>query len=90
MESFCKTEDCPASEKLVAFGDSAIDSAELRRHLSVCEFCAAELEFYREYPPSHENVEPAKIPGPLFELADALLQRNRDLTELNKLARRGD
>lgn len=90
MESFCKTEDCPASEKLAAVRDSAMVSERLRQHLAKCEFCAAELEFYRRYPPRDEKVEPVTIPEPLFELADALLHRKRDLTELYKLAGRGD
>jgi hypothetical protein len=90
MESFCKTEDCPASEKLAALRDSATDSEDLRQHLAKCEFCAAELEFYRRYPPRDEKVDPVNIPEPLFELADALLHKKRDLTELYKLAGRGD
>jgi hypothetical protein len=90
MESFCKTEECPASEKLAAMRDSGIDSEDVRRHLANCEFCTAELEFYRRYPPREENVDPGNIPEPLFELADALLHKKRDLTELYKLAGRGD
>ena len=90
MESFYKTEECPASEKLAALRGSVIDSEELRLHLESCEFCTAELEFYRRFPPREEKVEPANIPEPLFELADALLHKKKDLSELYKLARRGD
>ncbi|CAN5620744.1 hypothetical protein BH18ACI3_BH18ACI3_20030 [soil metagenome] len=88
MESFYKTEECPASEQLAALRDYSSDSEELRRHLSTCEFCAAEQDLYRHYPPVEETVVPANIPEPLFELADALLHKRRDLTELNKLAGR--
>lgn len=91
MESFYKTEDCPASERLAGLRDSVSDSEELRLHLAACDFCAAELEFYRRFPPREEKlVEPATIPWPLFELADALLHRRRNLIELNKLASRGN
>ena len=90
MESFYKTEDCPASERLAALRDSVGDSDELREHLATCEFCSAELEFYRRYPPRDEKIELASIPEPLYELADALLHKKRDLSELYKLARRSD
>ncbi len=90
MESFCKTEDCPPSDKVAAFRNTSTDREGLRAHLSRCEFCAAELEFYRHYPPREEKVELPNIPEPLFELADALLHKKRDLTELYKLAGRGD
>ncbi|MEO6334747.1 MAG: hypothetical protein ABIO91_07160 [Pyrinomonadaceae bacterium] len=90
MERFYKTKDCPASEKLAALADSESVGEELRRHLSRCEFCAAELEFYRLYPPREEHVELADIPEPLFELADALLHKRRDVSELYELAGKGD
>lgn len=90
MESFYKTKDCPASEKLAALEDSVSMGEEVRRHLSGCDFCAAELEFYRRYPPGEENVEPADIPEPLLELAHALLHKRRDVSELYKLAGKGD
>jgi hypothetical protein len=88
MESFCKTEDCPASEKLAALRDSVADE-DISRHLERCEFCTAELQFYRRYPPREEKVEAATMPEPLFELADALMHKKKDLTELYKLAGKG-
>jgi hypothetical protein len=90
MESFQKTQDCPASERLAALVDPQNDSDEIRRHLSQCEFCTAELAFYRRYPPREEKVEPVNIPEPLLELADALLHKRKDLSELYKLAGKGD
>ncbi|MEO8573043.1 MAG: hypothetical protein ABI481_03665 [Pyrinomonadaceae bacterium] len=89
MERFYKTKDCPASQKLAALVDP-INDGDLNEHLSECEFCAAELAFYRQYPPQEEQVEPVNIPQPLLELADALLHKRRDLSELYKLAGRGD
>lgn len=57
------------------------DGAEIRKHLAVCEFCAAEVEFYESYPPNAEQdeaIEADSMPTPLFELAEALLIKKRD------------
>jgi hypothetical protein len=89
MERFYKTKDCPASQKLAASVHLVNDSDEFREHLADCEFCDAELEFYRRYPPQEESVEPTRIPRPLLELANSLLHKRRDLSELYKLAGRG-
>jgi len=84
MVKFCKHEDCPTSEDLLAFqtGDMPVsEGAAVRRHLAQCEFCAAEVEFYESYPPvpeQEETVKPGSIPTPLFELAEALLIKKRD------------
>jgi hypothetical protein len=97
MESFYKTKDCPASEKLAMLADHLNDTDEFSEHLSECEFCTAEMEFYRRHPPEGteqaegtEQVEPSNIPQPLLELADALLLKRRDLSELYKLAGKYD
>ncbi len=81
MEKFCKNEDCPASEDLLAFqiGDMPLNEGrEIRQHIRVCEFCAAEVDFYSHFPPAEESVEPSKMPKPLFELAEALLSKKKD------------
>lgn len=83
MAKFCKNEDCPTSEDLLAFqtGDMPLaEGATIRRHLASCEFCAAEVEFYESYPPAaeQETVEADSIPTPLYELAEALLIKKRD------------
>ncbi|MBK9156047.1 MAG: hypothetical protein IPM25_17880 [Chloracidobacterium sp.] len=81
MAEFCKSEECPASDDLLAFqlGDiGPIDGGYIRRHLANCDFCTAEVEFYENYPPASENEAPpaaAPIPQPLFELAEAILTR---------------
>lgn len=89
MASFCKNEDCPPSQLLLAFQNGEIevkDSSAIRRHLCVCEFCAAEVEFYSHYPQAEEEaVEPDKIPPPLYELAEALLGKKEDLAPFYKL-----
>ncbi len=84
MTKFCKNEECPTSEELLAFqiGDMPVsDGYVVRRHLSQCEFCSAEVEFYENYPPTAEHDEPVEadsIPTPLYELAEALLIKQRD------------
>ena len=88
MTKFCKNEDCPASEDLLAFqvGDMSVtEGAGIRRHLAVCEFCSAEVEFYTNYPPAEARIEPTEIPQPLFELAEALLNKKSDDTFFDKL-----
>lgn len=84
MVKFCKNEDCPTSEDLLAFqiGDLPLsEGAVIRRHLAVCEFCAAEVDFYESYPPAgdhSEAVEADSMPTPLMELAEALLIKKSD------------
>ena len=89
---FCKNEDCPPSVELLDFqnGDLLRSRAgEINKHLSTCEFCSAEVEFYSHYPQEEgffEQIESTKIPEPLFELAEALLKnRHADTGSLNAL-----
>lgn len=89
--NFCKNEDCPSSNELLEFQNGDLPRArgtEIRRHLTDCEFCEAEVEFYSNYPQGQDDgrEEPAEIPAPLFELAEALLKnRHGDPTSLNAL-----
>lgn len=90
MVDFSKSEDCPASAELLDFenGDISLErGAAIRRHLSGCEFCSAESDFYARYPLASEDEmpEPTKIPEPLFELAEALLKHRSDNTALDLL-----
>lgn len=89
MSSFCKNEDCPSSDELLAFqaGDMEMPRAgEIIGHVNWCDFCAAEIEFYEHFPPIEVPSEFAEIPAPLFELAAALLNnRDRGTTSLNDL-----
>jgi hypothetical protein len=84
MAKFCKNEDCPTSEDLLAFqtGDMPLSEGKaIRLHLAVCEFCEAEVEFYESYPPvpdKEESIEADSIPTPLYQLAEALLIKKRD------------
>lgn len=88
MSGFCKNEDCPPSQLLLAFQNGEIEvknGAAIREHLGVCEFCAAEVEFYSHYPQADEAVEPEQIPPPLYELAEALFNKKGDVSPLYKL-----
>lgn len=84
MTNFCKSEDCPSSDELLEYQNNdqlKTRRDEISKHLSKCEFCSAEVDFYSRYPQeenSNETVEAAGIPEPLFELAEALL-KNRHL-----------
>ncbi|MET0752990.1 MAG: hypothetical protein ABWZ66_06435 [Pyrinomonadaceae bacterium] len=89
MVTFCKSANCPSSQKLLAFqsGETAEEEARyIRKHLAGCEFCAAEVEFYAHYPQSEETIVEVDIPLPLYELAEALLSnKHKDYSLLNKL-----
>lgn len=91
MIPFCKHEECPSSNELLEFQTGELPHVrcqEIRSHLSTCEFCDAEVEFYSHYPQeegvdSSENVD---IPAPLYELAEALLKnRQADASSLDSL-----
>ena len=87
MTAFSKNENCPPSQVLLAFENGEIetnDSQEIRKHLAICEFCEAEVEFYSRYPQADEPVEPDTIPQPLYDLAEALLT-DRSGSKIKKL-----
>ena len=94
MVTFCKSVDCPSSEKLLSFQEGGIsdnESRNVRRHLSECEFCTSEVEFYARYPQSKEAVKPAEIPFPLYQLAEVLLSnKHKDFNLLNRLLNEND
>ena len=89
MITFCKTKNCPASRELLEFQSDNYffdENEYISTHLKVCEFCAAEVEFYSNYPQAEETVATVEIPIPLFELATALLRNeHKDFSILNKL-----
>jgi hypothetical protein len=96
MGNFGKNEDCPPSQELLAFqnGDIPVsESADLRKHLAVCEFCSAEVEFYERYPQMEESADtPAspEMPEPLRELAVALLGGHSSPNQFERLVRDSD
>ena len=89
MINFCKNANCPSSQDLLKFQRNEISQKEknaVKCHLNACEFCAAEVEFYKHYPQAEEKIEATEIPKPLYELAKALLgNRRNDFSMLNKL-----
>ena len=88
MSNFRKKEACPASDRLLLFQIGAVSAAAeenaIRRHLGICEFCAAEVAFYADYPPVDESVEVERIPAALFELASALLKNDSSSSRLSR------
>ena len=89
MVTFCKSVNCPSSQQLLAFESDDVSVEErgkIEDHLSECDFCASEVEFYAHYPQAEETVAKVEIPIPLYELAEALLgNKHKDFLVLNKL-----
>lgn len=89
MINFCKNSTCPPPQKLLAFqtGENLRGETRIvREHLTICEFCAAEVEFYARFPPSEEVCSDAKIPPALYQLAEALLGGSqKNFAQFNKL-----
>lgn len=96
MATFRKQEDCPTSQQLLAYqlGDLELSASRpIGRHLGVCEFCTSEVAFYERYPVARETEEsPAetKMPEPLFELAEALLNRKRGQESMDEMLKQLD
>src|SRR5580765_1257283 len=76
MDNFRKEKHCPSSYELAdaSFCElNGLDGLKLATHLASCEFCTAELSFYRAFPPDGPSVPADEIPRPLRELAEALM-----------------
>ncbi|MGB7203362.1 MAG: hypothetical protein WBD16_14030 [Pyrinomonadaceae bacterium] len=89
---FRKNEDCPSSQELLAYETGELAHAHefaIGEHLSACEFCEAEVEFYSRFPQEdflNETSASTDIPAPLFQLAEALLKKHHtDAKSLNSL-----
>lgn len=90
MISFHKNVDCPTSQDLLDFQNNEMSvrkNEKIRKHICSCDFCGAEVEFYAHCPQvGDERVAITEIPGPLYELAEALLNnKHKDNFLLNKL-----
>lgn len=93
MVDFRKREDCPRSEALLDYQSGKIGGPTARTigaHLRVCEFCNAEASFYEHYYAQDEATDPApsepgRIPEPLYELAEAILNRRLSPPSLARL-----
>lgn len=77
MATFKKTRECPSSWDLYDLSLYAArrrQDREMLAHVGRCDFCAAELNLYREFPPCDADEAPAPaIPSALRELADSVL-----------------
>lgn len=93
MSAFRKREDCPASETLLEYQSGKLTGEAARAvggHLRICEFCSAEVVFYERYPVCDDDAElhpsgPDKMPEPLFELAEAILNRRLSAKALARI-----
>ncbi|MEO6464365.1 MAG: hypothetical protein ABIP00_02270 [Pyrinomonadaceae bacterium] len=95
MATFRKQEDCPPSQQLLAYQLGDLESSAswpIGRHLSVCEFCTSEVAFYKRYPVSREVDEnsQSKMPKPLFDLAEAILNRKRGDESMDEMLKQLD
>ena len=74
---FGKQATCPSAETLVSYGTASLSkelTAGVRRHLSACEFCGAELQLLtRHRPPANERYVYTKMPAALRYLAESLM-----------------
>jgi hypothetical protein len=74
--AFRKLKTCPTSETLLLYGESALAVAAagpLAAHLSVCDFCDAELQLLSRFPAAGPpQGVPAKMPWALYRLAKEL------------------
>jgi len=91
MDHFRKEKHCPSSYELAAAGSGRLDGLEgleLATHLASCEFCSAEMSFYRHYPPDGSRTTAEDMPQPLRELAEALLAHETiHISALERLVR---
>src|SRR5687768_13371289 len=96
MATFRKQEDCPTSQQLLAYQLGDLKSAEARLiggHLTACEFCTSEVAFYEHYPVAREpddSSEETKMPKPLFDLAEALLNQKRGRQSMDEMMKEID
>jgi hypothetical protein len=96
MATFRKQEDCPTSQQLLAFQLGDLESSASRpigKHLAACEFCTSEVAFYERYPVTRETEDAptdSKMPKPLFDLAEALLNRKRGKESMDEIMKHID
>lgn len=88
MAKFCKSKGCPSSQQVLAFQTGNIDAGsetKVCKHIAACDFCAAETDFYANFPQDEDQIQPAEIPKPLYELAEALLTRRHGEAHFSRL-----
>ena len=72
-KAFTKTRACPSSAEISSRGLPRGKSDQIARHLSGCDFCAAEQSLLSADSQDTEEYEPAEMPAHLRRLAEALL-----------------
>lgn len=84
---FCKQRTCPSTEALLSYiSNDALspeEGAEITRHLSTCDFCGAELQLLKRFPPKSrtaaDNCQQNPIPLYLRIYAERQLRPEAEL-----------
>jgi hypothetical protein len=83
---FCKQRTCPSTEALLSYINDALsleEGAEITRHLSTCDFCGAELQLLKRFPPKSrtaaDNCQQNPIPLYLRIYAEQQLRPEAEL-----------
>jgi anti-sigma factor ChrR (cupin superfamily) len=83
---FCKQTSCPPAESLLCYGTAELSVEQrvhIAAHLSVCEFCEAELQLLTAHRPTEEQCPAAaEMPANLRLLAEAILGRSLNRVEI--------
>ena len=72
-KAFTKTRACPSSHDISSRRLPRGKSDQIARHISGCDFCAAEQSLLSADSQDTEEYEPAEMPAHLRLLAEALL-----------------
>ncbi len=79
IRSFTKTPSCPSSAVLLSFRSKTLApefTALLQHHLSICEFCRAEIALLANYrPPVKGETKAPDLPINLRILAESIIGR---------------
>lgn len=82
---FCKQTSCPSSELLLSYGAEEQPVEQhvwIASHLSVCDFCGAELQLLARHQTTEEEFPLVEMPANLRHLAEAILGRDLNRVEI--------
>lgn len=75
--AFCKQKACPSTETLLSYqagvGLTSKERESVMAHLTMCDFCGAELQLLVKHPPCDEPWTAAEMPLHLRLLANSIL-----------------
>ena len=85
-KAFTKSRACPSFDDIFGRSLPRGKSEQIARHLTYCDFCAAEQGLLTAYSQTNEEYEAAEMPAHLRQLAEALLAGK--LKDSDKISRR--